>query len=109
MKRWIWFTMCVVLGLLLLLCGWLIPEHPRAVEPSVLKSAGRNSASLTGRGVELAHIGMFGAAQLMSRAAEDAKLPDAKDITSAIETPSKKFPAAQSWGVPGPGLRAYFP
>jgi hypothetical protein len=109
MKRWAWFTMCVVLGLLLLLCGWLIPAHPRAVEPAVLKSAGHNTATLTGRGVELAHIGMFGAAQMMSRAAANANLPDAKDLASAIETTAKKFPGEQAWGVSGPGLRAYFP
>ena len=101
--------MCVVLGLLLLLCGWLIPAHPRAVEPSVLKSAGHNTASLTGRGVELTHIGMFGAAQLMSRAAQNANLPDAKDLATAIETTAKKYPGVQAWGVSGPGLRAYFP
>jgi len=101
--------MCVVLGLLLLLCGWLIPAHPRAVEPSVLQSAGHNTASLTGRGVELTHIGMFGAAQLMSRAAQNANLPDAKDLAAAIETTAKKYPGVQAWGVSGPGLRAYFP
>ena len=57
MNRWVWFVLCGMLGSLLLLCGWLVPAHPRAIEEPVLAQAGRNSASLTGRGVNLAHIG----------------------------------------------------
>ena len=109
MKRWIWFTLCAVLGLLLLLCGWLIPAHLRAVEPSVLRQAGRNSTSLVGRGVSLVHIGQYGAGEMILLAAQRAQLPDTNELSSAIETEAKKYPALKLWGASLPVLRNYFP
>ena len=109
MKRWVSFTLCVVLGLLLLLCGWLIPAHLRAVEEPVLSQAGRNSTSLVGRGVSLAHIGQYGAGEMILRAAQSERLPDTNDLSSALEAEAKKYPAMKSWGVSIPLLRAYFP
>jgi hypothetical protein len=108
MNRWAWFTICVLLGLLLLAGGWLMPAHLRAVETSVLKRAGENSASLTGRGLELAHIGQFGAAELLSRAATRAKLPSADELASTIQTDVKRYPEQDAWGISGPALRPYF-
>ena len=111
MNRWVWFTMCGLLGLLLLLCGWLIPAHLRAVEEPVLQAAGRNSASLTGRGAALVHQGQWGAAELLYRTAQKIKLPDADQLASTIEGAEKKYPAYRAWGVFGYGLgvRTYFP
>jgi hypothetical protein len=108
MNRWAWFTICVLLGLLLLVGGWLIPAHLRAVEVPVLKRAGQNTSTLTGRGLELVHIGQFGAGELISRAAQRANLSSTNDLVSAVETAAKKYPNLQAWGVSGPGLKAYF-
>ncbi|HWD92954.1 MAG TPA: hypothetical protein VG938_11475 [Verrucomicrobiae bacterium] len=108
MNRWAWFTICVLLGLLLLAGGWLMPAHLRAIEPSVLQRAGQNSSSLTGRGMELTHIGQFGAAELVSSAATRAKLPSAGELASSIETDVKRHPEWKAWGVTGPSLRPYY-
>src|SRR4051812_14549816 len=108
MKRWVSFTLCGLLGLLLLLCGWLIPAHLRAVEEPVLQAAGRNSASLVGRGVSLVHIGPYGAGEIMLRAAQNAQLPDTNELSSAIATEAKKYPALKLWGASIPALRNYF-
>jgi hypothetical protein len=43
MNRWTWFTICVLVGLLSIVCGWLMPAHLRAIEAPVLKRAGQNS------------------------------------------------------------------
>ena len=109
MKRWISFTLCLVLGLLLLLCGCLIPAHLRAVEEPVLKEAGRNSTSLVGRGVSLVHIGQYGAGELILRAAQSAQLPDTNELSAAIETQAKKYPASKLWGASISVLKNYFP
>src|SRR6185437_10158368 len=109
MNRRIWFTVCVLLGLLMLLCGWLIPAHLRALEPSVLAQAGRNTSSLTGRGTSLLHIGQVGAAEMLLRAAQNAHASDADDLASSIATTVKKYPGWEAWGINGRAARAYFP
>jgi hypothetical protein len=109
MKRWVSFTLCAVLGLLLLLCGWLIPAHLRAVEEPVLKEAGRNSTSLVGRGVNLVHIGQHGAGEIILLAAQHAQLPETNELSAALEAEAKKTPAAKLWGLPPSALKNYFP
>ena len=46
MNRWTGFTICVLLALLLLVCGWLMPVHLRGVEMPVLKRAGQGTPAL---------------------------------------------------------------
>jgi hypothetical protein len=108
MNRWVSSILCAVLGLLLLLCGWLIPAHLRAVEQPVLKQAGRNSTSLVGRGVSLVHIGQFGAGEIILRAAQRAQLRDTNELASALDSEAKKAPALKVWGATVPTLRPYF-
>src|SRR5215469_7174116 len=98
MARWTWFTICALLGLLLLLCGWLMPVHVRAIEPSVLRQAGRDTPSLTARGSELLRAGQLGPAELLSRAAQSAKLPSADELASAVENAAKQYPSINAWG-----------
>jgi hypothetical protein len=109
MKRWVWFSLCMLLGLLLLLCGWLIPAHLRAVEEPVLRQAGLNSSSLTGRGVTLAHTGQYGSGEMLLIAAQRAKFSDTNELAAALDTEAKKSPVVKLWGgLPGT-LRNYFP
>ena len=72
---------CTVFGLALLLGGWLMPAHLRAIESPVLKQAGRNTPTVTGHGLELVRAGQLGPAELLSRAALAERLPadDARD------------------------------
>ena len=109
MKRWVSFGLCALLGLLLLLCGWLIPAHLRAVEEPVLKQAGLNSASVVGRGVSLAHIGQYGPGEMMLHAAQRAKFSDTNDLVTALDTEAKKAPVVKLWGAQTGALRNYFP
>jgi hypothetical protein len=108
MNRWVRFILCALLGLLLLLCGWLIPAHLRAIEEPVLAQAARNSATLTGRGVSLAHIGQYSSAETMLRAAERAKFSDTNELVSALDTEAKKTPVVKLWGNQPMGARNYF-
>jgi hypothetical protein len=109
MNRWVWFTLCGVLGLLVLLCGWLIPAHLRAIEEPVLAQAGRNSTTLTGRGVSLAHIGQYGSGELLLHAAERANFSDTNDLITALEAGAKKEGAVKLWGAPPAQVKNYFP
>ena len=97
-----------MLGSLLLLCGWLVPAHPRAIEEPVLAQAGRNSASLTGRGVNLAHIGQYGAAEMLLRAAQRADFSDTNELVVALDAAAKKESAVKSWGAPAAQIKNYF-
>lgn len=108
MTRWTWFTICALLGLALLLCGWLMPAHLRAIEPPVLRQAGRNTTSLTARGSELLQAGQLGPAELLSRAAQDAKLPSAGDLASAVEHAAKQYPSINAWGTADFAPDTYF-
>lgn len=108
MTRWTWFTICSLLGLLSLLCGWLMPVHLRAIEPSVLRLAGRNTPSLTAHGSELLHAGQLGPAELLSRAAQNAKLPSADELASAVETAAKQYPLINAWGTADSAPNTYF-
>ena len=113
MNRWTWFTICVLMGLLLFAGGWLMPAHLRSIEPCVLQSAGHNTASLTGRGMELIRTHQFSAAELLSESAQRAKLPDADELAKSLADDAKKYPWLRAWGASGPwGMgtpKNYFP
>src|SRR5690242_14351808 len=109
MNRWIWFTLCGVLGLLLLLCGWLLPAHLRAIEQPNLAQASRNSATLTGRGESLTHIGQYGAGEMMLRAAQPANFSGTHELVTALDTEAKKTPIVKLWGNQPGAARNYFP
>src|SRR6185503_7061891 len=109
MNRWVRLILCGLLGLLLLLCGWLIPAHLRAIEEPTLAQASRNSSTLTGRGVNLAHIGQYSAAEMLLRAAERNKFSDTNELISALETEAKKAPVVKLWGSQPGVARNYFP
>ena len=40
MRHWIRFWACAILGLMLGLCGWLVPAHLRAVDVNIIQKAG---------------------------------------------------------------------
>lgn len=103
MSRWIWFTFCALLGLVMLLCGWLMPVHVRAIEPAVLKQAGRNTPSLATRASELVRAGDLGPAELLARAAQNTKL------SAEVETAAKEYPSVNAWGAADTALNNYFP
>src|SRR5512133_240173 len=65
MSRVIWFWMAVLMGIVLLICGYLVPAHIRAIDASVLHAAGRSTTSLSARAMELLQDRQLGPAQLL--------------------------------------------
>ena len=98
MKRWVWFLVCAILGLVSLVCGLLVPAHLRAVDASVIRQAGRNTPTLLELGRALVSDNNLGAAQLISDAAEQEKLPDRDNLNLAIGNLAARNPELQTWG-----------
>src|SRR5215831_11580015 len=100
-NRWTWFVICIVFGLLLMVCGWLMPVHLRAVEAPLLKQAGRNTATLTGRGTDLLR-----AAEHPNATGQEKK-HDVETLADAVDGTAKQFTVDEAWGVADPTLNNY--
>jgi len=96
--RWLWFWICLVLGLLLLGCGLLIPAHLRAVDAGVIFSAGRSGDSLLQRGKMLADSGRLGAAQWYVDAAQRVAMAGWDRLGESVTNAAARNPAAIFWG-----------
>jgi hypothetical protein len=86
-NRWTWFVLCLAFAGLMLLCGWLIPMHLRAVEPVVLQRAGAETPSLVDRGVALAREKRPDSARLLSQAAQSENITGAGEVALALSNP----------------------
>ena len=75
MSRWMRSCVCVLVGLDLLFCGWLVPEHLRAVDRTVLRAASRQGPGVVERGLALANEHQVGPARLLWQAARTQALP----------------------------------
>ncbi len=67
----------------MLLCGWLIPMHLRAVDPAVLQRAGAETPSLIDRGLALAREKRPDSARLLSEAAQSENITGAGEVALA--------------------------
>jgi hypothetical protein len=68
----------------MLLCGWLVPMHLRAVDVSVLQRAGKGRLSLIDRCMALQRANEGDAAQLILQAAQDEKFWWIGALSSAL-------------------------
>jgi len=85
MRRWIWLIICAVLGLVMLVCGWLVPAHLLAVDVNIIQDAGRQTPGLVRQGIDLAEENNLGAAQLLWQAAKQMEwLPDREQLGLAV-------------------------
>lgn len=98
MSRWLLFLVCAVLGLAMLICGWLVPAHLRAVDASVLEKAGRRTPALIENGLDLVNGKDLGSAQLVLRAAQAEQLPGREKLVVAVDKLAGKHPGWQIWG-----------
>src|SRR5512140_2384866 len=98
MSRWVWFLACAVLGVVMLVCGLLVPAHLRAVDASVVQAAGRNTPGLLDQGLALLTEKQFGAAQLLAQVARREDLPDREKLNQAITTAATEHPDWLVWG-----------
>ncbi|EEF59838.1 hypothetical protein [Pedosphaera parvula] len=104
MNRWLLFFSCAILGLVMLLCGLLVPIHLRAVDASVLQSAGRKSPTLVDQGLTFAGQYKLGSAQLLFHAAQNQSLPNREKLGSAIANLTTLQPNLAVWGASEPRL-----
>ena len=96
--RWVWVCICIVLGLVSLGCGLVVPVHLRAVDASVVLSAGRTGDSLLERGKTLVDAGRLGAAQLYVSAAFLAGMPGWDRLGGEVTNRAAQNPGAVFWG-----------
>jgi hypothetical protein len=87
-NRWLWFGLCAAFAGLMLLCGWLIPMHLRAVDPAILERAGAETPSLIDRGVALARDKHPDSARLLLEAAQSENITGAGEVALALSSPA---------------------
>lgn len=100
MSRLLSLLACIILGVVMLLCGLLVPAHLRAVDTGIIAEAGRNTPGLTGCGLALVNDKNLGAARLLLQAAQEEGMPDQEKLRSALGTLAKENPSLQIWGSP---------
>jgi hypothetical protein len=96
--RWLWFLICAILGLAMLVCGLLVPAHLRAVDAGVVERAGRTGPALLEHGRTLAGEQKLGAAQMFVQAAHIEGIPGWDRLGETITGRAQKNPAALAWG-----------
>ena len=99
MIRWVWLIGCAILGLVMLMCGLLMPVHLRAVDAGVIERAGRRAPSLVEAGVALVKRQEVGPAELLWRAAQSEGIRDQAKLGLAISDLGKVYPNTLFWGV----------
>jgi hypothetical protein len=97
-SRWLWAGICAALSLLLLGGGLLVPAHLRALDTSVVRSAGRTGDSLPQRGRQLLESGRLGAAYLFSLAVQRVGMAGWDRLGESISNSAARYPAAYFWG-----------
>ena len=105
MKRWVFFSLCLIFSSVLLVWGWLMPIHLRAVDSNVIQRAGQHTPDLVGRGLKLVRERKPGAAELLLQAAEREQIFGHEKLRWAIEYSSKIYPDLEVLGV-DPRLKA---
>jgi len=108
MNRSVWFVACVILGLVMLICGLLMPAHLRAVDVGILREAGRHSRSLTEDGLALVTARKLGAAQLLLEVAKNQGLPGEEELGMAVNELARQHPGWVAWGGPEPPFESIF-
>jgi hypothetical protein len=107
-NRWIWFSICAVMGLAMLICGLLVPAHLRVVDASVIGMAGSNTPGLVERGLALVSRRNLGAAQLLLEAAQAEALSDREQLGLAFTNLAKADPRWLVWGGGDPRMERFF-
>lgn len=97
-NRRIWILACVVSGLLLVLCGLLVPAYLRAVDIGIVQRAGRGTPSLTQQGMVFVSRQNLGVAQLFLQEAQTEKVSGGEQLNEAITNAALQNPAWFVWG-----------
>jgi hypothetical protein len=108
MRSWTLFYTCAVPGLLLFICGWLLPVHLRAVDSIVVENAGRHTHSVVAGGLALVNTRHLGAAGMLARAAQAQELPAWTSLDMAVTNLADSHPDWRLLGGAEPLLDAMF-
>jgi hypothetical protein len=100
MSRWLVFPLLVILGLLLLLCGLLVPAHLQATDVEVIQQAGRRSASLEEEASNLLREKKYGAAEMLWQHAGNRRQPGAAELQAGLARMRQADPNLAAWGLP---------
>ena len=84
MKRPIGFFIWAVLGLLLLVCGLLVPAHFFAVDVKIIELAGKGTASFIDFAADFLKAGKNGPAKMLAQTAQRLGIPDADQLEAAV-------------------------
>ena len=88
----------MVSGLLLLLCGLLVPVYLRAVDVSVIQRAGRSTPALTAQGLSLVNQQNLGTAWMYLQAAQAEGIPARESFGLAVTNALRQHPDWLVWG-----------
>ncbi len=97
-RRWIWFWLCALLGVIALACAWVVPAYLRAADSSVVEKAGKNTLTLADRGLQLVRENKLGPAELLLEAARFEGIPDRAQLGLAVTNLALAHPTWKLWG-----------
>ncbi len=100
MNRVVWFIICSVIGLELLIWGLLVPAHIGAVDAEVLEQIGHRSPSLSAEGLSLVNLEKTGPARILLKAAQATAGPEREKLAAAITTFEDAQPKLKVFGAP---------
>lgn len=106
--RWTWFFVCAGAGLVLTLCGLLVPAHIRALDIKLVEIAGRKSPTLISEGAAALERNQLGPAQQFLAAARRENDPQADRLGLAVGNFAMAHPQWLFWGGGVPGLERLF-
>jgi hypothetical protein len=98
MSRKVLVWICAALGLLMLVLGWLVPAHLKAVDAKVVERAGGKTPTLVERGLALTRDNQLGAAQLLLEEARLEAVPDRENLRFAVTNLATQHPGWLTWG-----------
>jgi hypothetical protein len=99
----------VAAGVVLVALAWLLPVHPRALAPAVLRSAGEGTATVAGFGRQLVETEKIGPAAMVLMTARSVGDPGAAALARDLAQLESREPAYVAWGGWDPYLVTVFP
>ena len=99
MKRWFNFLFCITFSLAMLVGGWMMPAHLRAVDSTVILRAGINTPALVNHGLVLVREKKPGAAELLLQAAQMDEIYGHEQLRWAIAYSYNIYPELEVLGV----------
>src|SRR4051794_24629116 len=98
LRRWLSFLLCILLGVLSVLLGYVVPAHLRATDARLAQQAGKNSPSLIDCAGQLLSEKRLGAAEMLCTAAESLSLPNRQSLESSVTNLAAQHPSWLVWG-----------